>query len=107
MILPKAGKKFDLETQLRAYWLHEFNDDEDKLDYTLIDSGLPGQFVLRSPDQDVGQFGIGLVAKYRNGLQLRADLDGLKLLSAKEGVGYQTLISSNLHKTVIGQFKIH
>lgn len=37
----------------------------------------------------------------------KTDLDGLKLLAAKEGVGFQTLISSILHKTVLGQIKIH
>ncbi len=37
----------------------------------------------------------------------KTDLDGLKLLAAKEGIGYQTLISSILHKTVMGQIKIH
>jgi len=36
----------------------------------------------------------------------KADLEGLKLIAAKEGVGYQTLISSILHKTVTGQVKL-
>lgn len=36
----------------------------------------------------------------------KADLDGLKLLAAKEGVGYQTFISSILHKTVTGQLNV-
>jgi hypothetical protein len=75
MILPSKGKKTDIETQLRAFWLHEFNDDEEKIDYTLIGSDQAGQFILRSPESDVGQFGIGLVAKWDNGLQLRGDLD--------------------------------
>lgn len=34
----------------------------------------------------------------------KPDLEGLKILAAKEGVGYQTLISSILHKAVTGQF---
>ncbi|MCF7864321.1 MAG: autotransporter domain-containing protein, partial [Kiritimatiellales bacterium] len=76
MILPATGKTVDLETQLRAHWLHEFNGDNETVGYTLVGSSQPGQFVLRSPDQNVGQFGIGCVAKWQNGLQLRADLDG-------------------------------
>ncbi len=33
----------------------------------------------------------------------KADLDGIKIMAAKEGVGYQTLISTIIHKTVTGQ----
>lgn len=33
----------------------------------------------------------------------KADLDGIKVMAAKEGVGYQTLISSLIHKAVTGQ----
>lgn len=35
-----------------------------------------------------------------------ADTQGSKLLAAKEGIGYQTLISSILHKTVTGQIEL-
>ncbi len=75
MAIPKAGAKIDWEAEFRAYWLHEFNDDEDKIDYTLAGSTQPGQFLVRAPDSDIGQFGVGCVAKWKNGLQLRADLD--------------------------------
>jgi hypothetical protein len=76
MVFPKAFTRVDLETHLRTYWLHEYNDDEDRIGYTLIDSAQTGRFSMRSPDQDIGQVGLGLVAKYRNGLQLRTDVDG-------------------------------
>ena len=76
VVFPKAGTKVDMELQLRTYWLHEFNGDEETVGYTLIDSGQPGQFLLRSPDQDVAQLGMGYVTKAKkNGLQLRADID--------------------------------
>lgn len=74
--LPTEGSKVDLESRFRAFWLHEFNGDDEIVDYTLVDSNQPGQFVLRSPDQDVGQFGIGLLAKWRSGLRLGVDIDG-------------------------------
>ncbi|MEN8255907.1 MAG: autotransporter domain-containing protein [Verrucomicrobiota bacterium] len=76
IVLPKAGRKVALETQLRAYWLHEFNSDDEIVDYTLVGSSQPGQFMLRAPDSDVAQLGIGVSAKWMSGLQLRADLDG-------------------------------
>jgi len=34
-----------------------------------------------------------------------ADLEGLKLIAAQEGVGYQTLISGILHKVASGQLQ--
>jgi len=36
----------------------------------------------------------------------QADLEGLKLITAQEGVGYQTLISGILHKVASGQLQI-
>ncbi len=77
LIFPVKGLKANYETEFRAYWLHEFNDDEDTIDYTLVGSAQPGQFVVRSPDADIGQFGIGFAADCnKSGLKLRADLDG-------------------------------
>ena len=35
-----------------------------------------------------------------------ADLEGLKLIAAQEGVGYQTLISGILHKVASRQLQI-
>jgi len=75
MVIPVAAKKVAMELLLRAFWLHEFNGDEEMVDYTLIDSGLRGRFAMRSPDQDAGQIGIGYVTKGKNGWQLRADID--------------------------------
>jgi hypothetical protein len=76
MLIPKAGKKVDWENEFRVYWLHDFNGDEDSLNYTLVDSQQPGQFIFRSPDQDVGQLGYSLLAKWKNGFQLRGGIDG-------------------------------
>ena len=76
MSYPTIKEKFDLESQFRAFWLHEFNGDEEIIGYTLVDSNQPGQFIMRSPDQDVGQVGFGFLAKWDSGLQLRLDLDG-------------------------------
>jgi hypothetical protein len=76
ILIPTAGKTVDHETELRAFWMHEFNEDEEIVDYTLVGSSQPGQFMLRSPDQNVVQLGIGYLASWKNGLKLRADLDG-------------------------------
>ncbi|OGG93319.1 MAG: hypothetical protein A2527_13360 [Candidatus Lambdaproteobacteria bacterium RIFOXYD2_FULL_50_16] len=35
----------------------------------------------------------------------KADLEGIKMMAAKEGIGYQTLISSLIHKYVTGQIE--
>ncbi len=75
MTLPKKGTKVDWESDFRAYWLHEFNDDRDHVGYTLAESGLRANFVMIAPEQDVAQLGYGLVANWKNGLQLRADID--------------------------------
>ena len=75
VVFPKAGETVDMELQLRSFWLHEFNGDEEKVGYTLIDSGQLGQFLLRSPDQDIAQLGMGFVSNWKTGWQLRADID--------------------------------
>ena len=74
--IPTYGLSFDLDTELRGYWLHEFNDDDEIVNYTLIDSTQTGKFMMRAPESDAVQLGIGAVAKFDNGLQLRADVDG-------------------------------
>ncbi len=76
IMLPTENSKVKLESEIRAFWLHEFNTDEEFLNYTLIDSTQPGQFIMRSPDQDVGLFGFGMLSKWDSGLQLRMDVDG-------------------------------
>ncbi len=95
LVFPKAGKKMDMELHLRTYWLHEFNDDEEQVGYALIDSGLRGQFVMRSPDSDTAQLGAGFVMNARNGWQLRADID--VLLS-------QTFASTTLSGALLYEF---
>ncbi|MDT8446290.1 MAG: hypothetical protein RRB13_05285 [bacterium] len=35
----------------------------------------------------------------------RADFEGIKIMAAKEGMGYQTLISSLIHKYLTGQIE--
>ncbi|MDF7801029.1 autotransporter domain-containing protein [Pontiellaceae bacterium B1224] len=76
IIAPKSGLNVDFETQLRAYWLHEYNDDTEVVDYTLVGSSQIGQFEMRAPESDLALLGIGFVAKLENRLQLRADIDG-------------------------------
>lgn len=76
IISPKSGSSVDYETQLRAYWLHEYNNDNEMVDYSLVGSGQKGQFEMRAPESDLALLGLGFVAKLEGGLQLRADVDG-------------------------------
>jgi hypothetical protein len=76
IIVPKSGLNIDYEMQLRAYWLHEYNDDSEMVDYSLVGSSQIGEFEMRAPESDLALLGLGFVAKLENGLQLRADVDG-------------------------------
>ncbi|QBG48031.1 autotransporter outer membrane beta-barrel domain-containing protein [Verrucomicrobia bacterium S94] len=76
LTVPTYGAKIDFETQLRGYWIHEFNDDDEVVDYTLIDSTQRGLFIMRGPEANLAQFGVGFAAKLENGVKLTADIDG-------------------------------
>ncbi|MDF7826529.1 autotransporter outer membrane beta-barrel domain-containing protein, partial [Pontiellaceae bacterium B12227] len=75
IINPGKDAAVSLESDFRAFWLHEFNGDDEVVDYTLVGSDQSGQFIMRSPDQDVGLVGFGLMSKWDNGLRFRVDID--------------------------------
>jgi T5SS/PEP-CTERM-associated repeat protein len=64
-----------LKPELRAYWLHEWNADEEKLDYSLIGGANSYTMLLQAPEEDILKLGIGTSAKLGDYLELRADLD--------------------------------
>lgn len=77
VVLPKAFKNVALETELRANWLHEFNDDEERVGYTLQGgTGQRHEMIMQSPDADALDAGVAVRAIWANGLQLRAAVDG-------------------------------
>ncbi len=60
--------------EVRAYWLHEFNADPDRLGYTL--GGGRYSFGVQSPDEEIFEAGAGLSATLNDRLELALDLDG-------------------------------
>ena len=65
-----------LKPEIRGHWLHEFNDSEANLSYTLI-GGTGGLYnmAFQAPVADVLRLGAGISAKLGDYLELRADLD--------------------------------
>ena len=65
-----------LRPEARFRWLHEFNDDEEKLDSTLSE-GLGGQYFSLMPaaDEDILEVGAGLSCGFDTAWSLALDLD--------------------------------
>lgn len=64
-----------LKPELRAFWLHEWAGDEEKLNYSLIGGTGSYSMLLQAPEKDILKLGIGTSAKWGDYLELRADLD--------------------------------
>jgi T5SS/PEP-CTERM-associated repeat protein len=65
-----------LRPEVRLRWLHEFEDDEEKLDFTLSE-GMGGQFFSLMPgaEEDILEAGAGLSCGFDNAWALMLDLD--------------------------------
>jgi outer membrane autotransporter protein len=65
-----------IKPEVRGYWLHEFEDDPERIGYSLV--GGTGRYVfsVQSPDEDVFEVGAGLSATFRERLELVFDVDG-------------------------------
>ncbi len=59
--------------EARAYWLHEFNADPDRISYMI--AGSRYTFGVQAPDEDILEVGIGLTATINDRLELALDLD--------------------------------
>ncbi len=64
-----------IKPELRAYWLHEWNANEESLGYTLIGGTDNYTMFLQAPEKDLLKLGVGVSAKLGELLELRADLD--------------------------------
>jgi T5SS/PEP-CTERM-associated repeat protein len=65
-----------IRPELSAFWLHEFNAQEESVVYSLA-GGTDSYFLLlQSPEEDLFKLGAGVSAKIGEYLELRADLDG-------------------------------
>lgn len=76
LVLPKSYKKFGIESELRAYWLHEFETDEQAVGYTLVGGSNPYQFTIQGPSADTFEIGGSVKGVWSNGLQIRLSIDG-------------------------------
>ncbi|HSR87376.1 MAG TPA: autotransporter outer membrane beta-barrel domain-containing protein, partial [Pontiella sp.] len=65
-----------LRPELRLRWLHEFNDDEEKIDFTLL-QGMGGEYFSLMPaaEEDILEAGAGLSCGFDNAWALMLDLD--------------------------------
>jgi outer membrane autotransporter protein len=62
--------------EVRLRWLHEFKDDEEKLDFTLS-QGMGGQYFSLMPgaEEDILEAGAGLSCGFDNAWALMLDVD--------------------------------
>ena len=61
--------------ELRAFWMHEWIGDEERVDYSLIGGTGSYSMLLQAPEKDIFKIGIGSSAQFGEYLELRADLD--------------------------------
>lgn len=64
-----------IKPEFRAFWVHEFNADEEDVAFQLIDGTGSYNMQLQAPESDIIKLGAGLTAKIGEYLELRADLD--------------------------------
>jgi outer membrane autotransporter protein len=64
-----------VKPEFRAFWLHEFNAQDENLGYALVGGTGSYTMQLQSPEADILRLGGGLSAKLGEYLELRADLD--------------------------------
>ncbi len=64
-----------LKPEIRLHWLHEWNADDESLDYSLVGGANNYSMKLQAPEEDILKLGIGTSAKLGDYLELRADLD--------------------------------
>jgi uncharacterized protein with beta-barrel porin domain len=62
-----------LKPNIRLHWLHEFNADEESVNYRLINGTYNVQ--MQAPESDLIQLGAGIAAQLSEYFQVRVDLD--------------------------------
>jgi T5SS/PEP-CTERM-associated repeat protein len=68
-------KHLVVKPELRVAWLHEFNTDEQDVNYQLIGGTAGNTFSVRSPDEDVVELGASLELLFADRLKLSMDLE--------------------------------
>ncbi len=64
-----------VKPEFRAFWLHEFNAQDESLPFTLIGGTGSYNMLLQAPESDIIKLGGGVSARLGEYLELRADLD--------------------------------
>ena len=64
-----------LRPELRCRWLHEFNADEESIDYSLVGSTADYQFDVAGAEEDLIEAGAGLTCTFNDELSLAVDVD--------------------------------
>ncbi len=64
-----------LKPEISAYWLHQWNADDEDIDFKLIGTSTTYSMLLQAPEKDIFKIGMGASTKLGEFLELRADLD--------------------------------
>ncbi|MCF7848392.1 MAG: autotransporter domain-containing protein [Kiritimatiellales bacterium] len=77
LALEKQAGSVVLKPEVRAYWLHEFNADPDRVGYSLI-GGTGGRYILgmQAPSENVFEAGAALRALFSDRLEIALAVDG-------------------------------
>ena len=65
-----------IRPEISAFWLHEFNTDEESLTYSLVGGSDTYIQQLQAPEEDLFELGAGVSAKLGEYLEVSADIDG-------------------------------
>ncbi len=71
-----GANKPKLNPRARVFWIHEFNDDDDELNYKIVGGGQDHTMFIQGMDADMLRIGVGLVASTMEGWELAFDVDG-------------------------------
>ena len=74
--LPRQCGGVVLKPEVRAYWLHEFNAEADRIGYSLTGGTGRYTFGVQAPDEDVLEAGTGLGIAFSDRLEIVLDVDG-------------------------------
>jgi len=70
-----GANKLKFNPRARLFWIHEFNDDDDELNYQIGGSGQDHTLFIQGTDADMVRIGVGLVASNLKGWELAFDVD--------------------------------
>ena len=73
---PRTFRDMAIKPEARLYWLHEFNSDIEKANYSLR-NGMGGRYHYYMPEamEDVGEAGLGINCNFNDDFGLSFDID--------------------------------